>query len=148
MSDFEMSRIPAGSVTLHDARRKTQRTVALESFEIGSFAVTEEQMAEVLGIASRHPRRPAIDLSWLRAVRSGEVELSRVITAISAAESRLEELRTAPGISDQPDRRWVDDWLHRVHLDYWSGRVEAGKANGSRVSHRSLLEVIEFGVTP
>ncbi|MFB7250779.1 formylglycine-generating enzyme family protein [Microbacterium sp. NPDC056234] len=69
MTDLELARIPAGSVTLHDARRKEHRTVALEAFEIGVFAVTEEQFAEVLGIASQHPRRPAADLSWLRAVR-------------------------------------------------------------------------------
>jgi len=69
VSDFELARISAGSVTLHDARRNTRRTVELEAFEIGVFAVTEEQFAEVLGIASQHPRRPAADLSWLRAVR-------------------------------------------------------------------------------
>lgn len=69
MTDFAMARLPAGSVTLHDARRKSVRTVDLESFEIGVYPVTEEQMADVLGIAARHPRRPATDLSWLRAVR-------------------------------------------------------------------------------
>lgn len=63
-----MARIPSGSVELHDARRKLRRTVALEPFEIGVFAVTEEQMAEILGDGSRHPRRPAADVSWLRAV--------------------------------------------------------------------------------
>lgn len=69
MNGFEMAHIPAGDVTLHDARRDLHRTVALEPFEIGVFAVTEEQLAEILGIASRHPRRPAVDLSWLRTVR-------------------------------------------------------------------------------
>lgn len=69
MSDFEMARIPAGSVTLHDARRELQRTVSLEPFEIGAYPVTEEQLADVLGITARHPFRPAVDLSWLRAVR-------------------------------------------------------------------------------
>src|SRR5690606_11908894 len=33
------------------------------------YAVTEEQFAEVLGITAEHPRRPARDLSWLRAIR-------------------------------------------------------------------------------
>lgn len=64
-----MRSIPPGSVTMHDARRKSRRTVELEVFEIGMYAVTEEEMAEVLGIASKHPHRPAADLSWLRAVR-------------------------------------------------------------------------------
>ena len=50
MSDFEMTTLPAGSVILHDARRKVQRTVALEPFAIGVYPVTEEQMAERDGI--------------------------------------------------------------------------------------------------
>ena len=63
-----MRRIRGGTVTLHDARRKAQRTVELEDFEIGVFPITEEQFAEVLPVRSRHPRRPAADVSWLRAV--------------------------------------------------------------------------------
>lgn len=69
MTDIQLTRIPGGTVTLHDARRKTRRTVTLEPFEIGVFAVTEEQRAELLGEPAAHPRRPAVDLSWLRAVR-------------------------------------------------------------------------------
>ena len=64
-----MARVPGGVVTLHDARRDLVRSVTLDSFELGVFAVTEEQMSEILGIAAQHPRRPATDLSWLRAVR-------------------------------------------------------------------------------
>lgn len=69
MTDIELSRIPAGSVTLHDARRGTRRTVELDTFEIGVYPVTQEQLAEIIGVPAQHPRRPASDLSWLRAVR-------------------------------------------------------------------------------
>jgi len=31
-------------------------------------------------------------------------------------------LRDSPGIPDQPDRRWVDDWLHCSYLDFWARR--------------------------
>lgn len=65
----EMRGLPPGTVTLHDARRGEHRTVHLGAFEIGVFAVTEEQFAELLGIPASHPRRPARDLSWQRAVR-------------------------------------------------------------------------------
>lgn len=68
MTDIELRRIAGGAVTLHDARRKIQRTVELEPFEIGVFPITEEQFAEILPVPSRHPRRPAADVSWLRAV--------------------------------------------------------------------------------
>lgn len=68
MSDFEFSRIAAGTVTLHDARREEHRQVVLDAFEIAVYPVTQEQLAEVLGIPVVHPHRPATDLSWLRAV--------------------------------------------------------------------------------
>jgi sulfatase modifying factor 1 len=69
VTDIELARIPAGRVELHDARRRLRRTVDLEPFAIGVFPVTQEQVAELLGETARHPRRPATDLSWLRAVR-------------------------------------------------------------------------------
>lgn len=64
-----MARIAAGSVTLHDARNKERWVVDLEPFEIGVYALTQEQVAELIGESARYPRRPATDLSWLRAVR-------------------------------------------------------------------------------
>ncbi len=69
MTDIELARIPGGAVTLHDARRKARRTVDLEPFEIGVYPVVEEVVAELIGEAGRHPRRPATGLSWFRAIR-------------------------------------------------------------------------------
>ena len=59
-------------------------------------------------------------LSRLRAVRRGEIELAEVLEDIARAEATLDELRVASTVPDQPDRAWVDDWLHRTHLAYWS----------------------------
>jgi len=28
-------------------------------------------------------------------------------------------LRESTSLPDQPDRDWVDTWLHRSHLTYW-----------------------------
>jgi formylglycine-generating enzyme required for sulfatase activity len=67
--DIELARIGGGTVTLHDARRKVRWSVELEPFEIGVFAVTEEQLGELLGITAAHPRRPATGVSWQRAIR-------------------------------------------------------------------------------
>jgi formylglycine-generating enzyme required for sulfatase activity len=69
VEDLELARIPAGSVAMHDARRKVRWTVDLEPFEIGVFAVTEAQLAELVGHAASHPRRPAVEVSWQRAIR-------------------------------------------------------------------------------
>lgn len=64
-----MMRVPSGAVTLHDARNRRRREVRLDAFEICAFPVTQEQVAELLGVPAEAPRRPAVDISWLRAVR-------------------------------------------------------------------------------
>ena len=69
MTDLEMAAIPAGRVLRGDMRGGERREIVVAAFEIGVYPVTEEQVAEMLGIPARHPRRPAVDLSWFRAVR-------------------------------------------------------------------------------
>ena len=65
---------------------------------------------------------PEPDRSYLRSIRRGERPLAEVLDAVAAAEARLTELRDSPAIPDQPDRRWVDNWLHRSYLDFWARR--------------------------
>ena len=67
--DTDMVALEGGSVTLRDRRLKITRTVELEPFEISRFAVTQEMMAELLAVPSAHPRRPAVGVSWQRAIR-------------------------------------------------------------------------------
>jgi hypothetical protein len=62
---------------------------------------------------------PEPDLGYLRAIRRGEVQLREVLGAIEAAESRLMSLRDSSTVQDEPDRHWVDEWLHRSHLAFW-----------------------------
>ena len=62
------------------------------------------------------------DLSYLRSVRRGEVALAEVVERIDSAERRLVELAASASVPDQPDRVWVDDWLHRSHVAYWAQR--------------------------
>jgi uncharacterized protein len=63
---------------------------------------------------------PEPDRTYLRAIRQGQVALAEVIDAITTAEADLARLRDASSVPAEPDRRWVDDWLHRSHLDYWT----------------------------
>jgi uncharacterized protein len=58
--------------------------------------------------------------TYLRAIRQGQIPLSEVIDAVTNAEADLVRLRDASSVPAEPDRRWVDDWLHRSHLDYWA----------------------------
>ncbi|WP_309069392.1 SUMF1/EgtB/PvdO family nonheme iron enzyme [Microbacterium sp.] len=71
MQDIELARIRAGAVTLHDARRNERREVLLQEFEIGVYAVTQEQLSALIGEGEEHPhpRRPAVDVTWQRAIR-------------------------------------------------------------------------------
>jgi hypothetical protein len=63
---------------------------------------------------------PRPDLDYLRAIRRGEVPLAEVVAAVTAAEARLAALRDSAAVPAQPDRRWVDDWLHRGHQEFWA----------------------------
>ena len=62
---------------------------------------------------------PEPALSHLRSIRRGEVTLNAVIDAVDDVEAQLTRLRESSSVPDQPDRAWVDTWLHRAHLDYW-----------------------------
>jgi uncharacterized protein len=63
---------------------------------------------------------PEPDREYLRSVRRGERSLAEVLEAITAAEARLTELRDSSAIPAEPDRRWVDDWLHRSYVNFWA----------------------------
>jgi hypothetical protein len=62
---------------------------------------------------------PEPDLSYLRSIRRGELGLREVTEAVAIAEAKLTQLRDSTSLPDEPDRAWVDRWLHRSHLDYW-----------------------------
>ncbi len=66
-----MIAIPAGEITLRDARSRTTRVVTLQSFELGCSAVTQAEYASVLGqvldpVAT--PDAPAHPVTWFDAV--------------------------------------------------------------------------------
>jgi hypothetical protein len=63
---------------------------------------------------------PEPDREYLRSIRRGERPLAEVLGAIAAAEARLERLRDSASVPDEPDRGWVDDWLHRCYLEFWA----------------------------
>ena len=65
---------------------------------------------------------PGPSRAYLRAVRRGEVPLAEVLAAIDGYETSLARLHDSATVPAQPDRAWVDTWLHRSHLNYWSER--------------------------
>ena len=56
----------------------------------------------------------------LRAVRRGELRLADVLDLVTGAEARLTELRDSSALPGQPDRPWVNGWLHRSYLNFWA----------------------------
>jgi hypothetical protein len=58
--------------------------------------------------------------AYLRSVRRGERPLTEVLAAISDAEAKLARLCDSQAVPAEPDRRWVDGWLHRSHLNFWA----------------------------
>ncbi|HMO10809.1 MAG TPA: nucleotidyltransferase domain-containing protein [Actinotalea sp.] len=57
---------------------------------------------------------------YLRAIRHGQVPLGEVVHAIDAAERELVELQDGDRVPEHPDVDWVNDWLHRAHMSFWS----------------------------
>ena len=62
--------------------------------------------------------------TYLRAVRRGQVPLAEVVAALDDVEAELVRLQTQADVPAEPDRSWVNGWLHRSHLSYWE-RLEA-----------------------
>jgi hypothetical protein len=62
--------------------------------------------------------------AYLRAIRRGEIPLAEVVSAVADAEARLADLRGSSAVPDQPDRRWVDTWLHHSYLNFWTHNTE------------------------
>jgi len=63
---------------------------------------------------------PEPDRAYLRSIRRGEVPLAEVVHAIDAAEARLLSLADSRAVPPEPDRAWVDAWLHRSYVEFWA----------------------------
>ena len=67
---------------------------------------------------------PQPDRDYLCSVRRGEVPLAEVLAAVTEAQARLTALADSAVVPAEPDRRWVNRWLHRSYLSSWA-RSEA-----------------------
>ncbi len=63
---------------------------------------------------------PQPHLDTLRAVRRGQFRLADVLEMVRDAEARLTAQRDSSALPEQPDRGWVDGWLHRSYLSFWA----------------------------
>jgi hypothetical protein len=60
---------------------------------------------------------------YMRSIRRGEVGLAEVLDAISLAEAQLTQLCDSSGVPPEPDRSWVDQWLHRSYISFWNADI-------------------------
>lgn len=56
---------------------------------------------------------------WLLAVRRGEVAVAEWWNRALALDAELEELSEDESIPDGPDRRAIEEWSIKTHLDWW-----------------------------
>ncbi|MDQ1540576.1 MAG: uncharacterized protein QOH29_1302, partial [Actinomycetota bacterium] len=69
---------------------------------------------------------PEHDREYLRRIRRGEVAMAEVVAAIDDAEASLASLQGGTAVPNQPDRAWVNEWLHRSYLEFWSRSTPLG----------------------
>lgn len=62
---------------------------------------------------------PEPERSLLRSVRRGDRSLDEVVDLIDEAADRLTSLANHSSVPAEPDRPWVDAWLHRAHTEFW-----------------------------
>lgn len=62
---------------------------------------------------------PEPDRTFIRSVRTGEVELNEVLTRAGELERRVEDLLDTSPLPEQPDYDAVNDWLVRIYLEAW-----------------------------
>ncbi len=77
------------------------------------------QGVELLGTGRITLPIPEPWLTYLRAVRRGEVPLAEVVAAVDEVAGELLRLTASSSVPDRPDAGWVDAWLHRAHLQFW-----------------------------
>lgn len=121
------------SAMLGDSSARTNRPelVAVHGYDT-KFAMHALRLG-IQGVELLHPGRitlpvPEPHLSFLRSVRRGEVALADVLSALAASEAEL--IGTDTTVPDEPDRAWVDDWLHRSHLAYWEASGDRYRSGG------------------
>jgi formylglycine-generating enzyme required for sulfatase activity len=95
--------VPAGRVTLSDARTRRRWAVDVEAFGLAAVPVTREGYASVTGRAAPagEPGLPAVEVSWLDAVR--------FCNALSLADGRAPAYRVADDGGDVGEDIGGDD---------------------------------------
>ncbi|HEX9518241.1 MAG TPA: hypothetical protein VF940_18915 [Streptosporangiaceae bacterium] len=75
--------------------------------------------------------------AYLRSISPGESAAGRRPGRHHRAETQLTQLRETSPVPDQPDRGWVDDWLHRSHLDFWARHPQSLPERWQDLRHAS-----------
>jgi uncharacterized protein len=58
------------------------------------------------------------------------VPLREVLDEVAPLEHELTELRSGSDVPPEPDRSWVDGWLHRSSLATWAPSEEGVRSPG------------------
>lgn len=104
-----LARIPAGSVTLRDARRGTERTVKLVSYEFATTTVTATEFMAGRRLTEQEGRLPATGVRWMDAVTwcNSASEAERLQPAYLELASGVRWDPTANGFRLPTEAEWV-----------------------------------------
>lgn len=83
-------------------------------------AITGTDDRDELGLCLESPQFVTGLARVPNGIRGERPSVRAQVDAIAAAEARLERLRDSASVPDEPDRGWVDDWLHRRYLEFWA----------------------------
>jgi hypothetical protein len=117
-------RAEAGAELVANADRFVSRLAAVRF--LGYLRGQKAAMTSQSGAHTNRPELVAVhgyDTKYaMHALRLG-LQGVEVLDAITETEARLVQLSNSPAVPAEPDRRWVDDWLHRSHLNYWASQM-------------------------
>jgi hypothetical protein len=75
---------------------------------------------------------------------SGERSLAEVLDAVSDVEARLAQMGDSTAIAEQPDWRWVDDWLAQPQLPELLGPRPLTRETTGGYGNRRLVTLTEL----
>lgn len=62
---------------------------------------------------------PGVDGDFLRAVRRGEYNFEEIVECLDNYERILTTERDSSPLRDEPDKRFIEEWLVDVHREHW-----------------------------
>jgi hypothetical protein len=74
--------------------------------------------------AARAEARAAARMARFHLVGLSRIGVIAVWLLLAAVVGLVLALRSESSVPSEPDRLWIDDWLHRSYVDYWASLAD------------------------